>query len=126
MKLVTLLGAILITFALLSYGIGFISIQRFKIITSGVLIFLSLGVLLDIVAVSLMIAGAKTTPFTWHGLIGYSASVTMIINLILVWQIYIKKGMYSKIRKSVITYSKFAFGWWLITYITGSLMVLWL
>ena len=125
MKLVTLLGAILITFALLSYGIGFISIQRFKIITSGVLIFLSLGVLLDIVAVALMIAGTEKTPFSSHGLLGYSASILMIVNLILIWQIYIKTGMHSKIRKSVVTYSKFAFGWWVITYITGSLIVLW-
>lgn len=125
MSLVTLIGAILITFALLLYGIGFINIQRFKLITPGVMIFISFGVLMDLAAVSLMIMGAESTPFTAHGLIGYSATITMLINLFLIWRIYLINGMHSKIGKNVITYSKLAFGWWVITYITGSLMVLW-
>ena len=127
MNLISLTGAFIITLALLSYGIGSISVQRFKTVTSGVLIFLSLGVFLDLVAVTLMIMGmeADGTAFTLHGILGYSATLTMLIDLFLIWRTYLKNGMQSKISKPLVIYSKFAYSWWVIAYITGSLLVLW-
>ena len=121
----TLTGAFLITLALLLYGIGSISIQRLKTISYGVLIFLTLGVIIDLLAVSMMILGARGKVFTMHGLLGYTATFTMIINLILVWHAYFKNGLRSEIEKRLLTYSKYAYGWWVITYITGSLLILW-
>jgi len=121
----TLTGAFLITLALLLYGIGSISIQRLKTISYGVLIFLTLGVIIDLVAVSMMILGASGKVITKHGMLGYTATVTMIINLILVWRAYFKNGLRSEIKKGLVIYSKYAYGWWVITYITGSLMILW-
>jgi hypothetical protein len=90
-----------------------------------VLIFLSLGVLLDFVAVTLMIMGSRRGVFSPHGILGYSAMLTMIINLILIWQWYIKNGFDSIISKSILEYTKYAYAWWLIAYITGSLLVIW-
>jgi len=72
-----------------------------------------------------MVLGTEGTPFTPHGFIGFSATLTMFVNFILVGRIFLKNGMHSKIQKSIVTYSKYAFGWWVLTYITGSLMVLW-
>jgi hypothetical protein len=125
MNPLSIVGAFIITLALLSYGIGSIAVQRFKIVTPGVLIFLTLGVLLDITAVIFMIIGSSKGAFTAHGILGYSAMLTMIINLVLIWRYYFKNGFDSIINNSVLLYSKIAYGWWVIAYITGSALVIW-
>jgi hypothetical protein len=125
MNPLSIVGAFIITLALLSYGIGSIAVQRFKIVTPGVLIFLTLGVLLDITAVIFMIIGSSKGAFTAHGILGYSAMLTMIINLVLIWRCYFKNGFDSIINNSVLLYSKIAYGWWVIAYITGSALVIW-
>jgi hypothetical protein len=125
MNPLAVIGAFIITLALLSYGISNIAVNRFKIVTPGILIFLTLGVILDIVAVIFMIVGSDKSAFTLHGILGYSAMLTMILDMILIWQCYFKNGFDSIISNSVLLYSKIAYGWWLITYITGSLLVIW-
>lgn len=120
----SLTGAVLVTFALLSYGIASISIQRFKMATSIVLWFLIAGVFLDISATCFMIIGSQNTPFTLHGFLGYSALMTMIVDLILIWMFYKKNGLNAFLSKQLLMYSKFAYGWWVIAYITGSLLVI--
>jgi len=125
MNFLAVVGAFIITLALLSYGIGSIAVVRFKIVTPGVLIFLTLGVILDFVAVAFMIIGSGKGAFTLHGYLGYSAMLTMIINLILVWRWYLKNGFDTIISNWIILYSKIAYAWWLIVYITGSLLVIW-
>jgi hypothetical protein len=125
MSLISIIGAFVITLALLSYGIGSIAVQRFKIVTPGVLIFLTLGVLLDVIAATFMIIGSNEGAFTFHGILGYSATLTMIIDLTLIWRCYLKNGFDSVIKKSTLLYSKFAYAWWLIMYITNSIMEIW-
>lgn len=125
MKLISLTGAFLITLALLSYGIGSISIQRFKMVTTGVLVFLTLGIILDLIAVTFMIIGSLNGTFTLHGVLGFTAVLTMLIDVILVWRSFFKNGLESFIDKRIVTYSKYAYGWWVITYLTGSLLILW-
>lgn len=125
MNILAIIGAFIITLAFLSYGVGSIAVQRFKIITPGVLIFISLGVFLDIVAVMFMIIGSEKSAFSLHGILGYSAMLTMVVDLFLVWRSYLKNGWDSPIKKSILTFSKFAYAWWVIAYITGSLLVIW-
>lgn len=125
MTSLSIIGAFVITLSLLSYGIASISIQRFKIVTPGVFVFLVLGVLLDLTAATFMIIGSSKGAFTPHGILGYSAMLTMIINLILIWWWYIKNGFDTIISNSILLYSKIAYGWWLIAYLTGSLLVIW-
>lgn len=125
MQPLAILGAFIITLSLLSYGIGSIAIHRFKIVTPGVLIFLTLGVLLDIVAATFMIINSSKGAFTLHGILGYSGMLTMIINLILIWWWYFENGFDTIISKSILLYSKIAYAWWLIVYITGSVLVIW-
>ena len=55
MSFISVVGAFLITFALISYGVGSISIQRFSQISKEVLWFLSMGVVLNISAIILLI-----------------------------------------------------------------------
>ena len=125
MNPLAIIGAFIVTIAFLSYGIGNIAVQRFKIVTPGVLIFLTLGVLMDFVAVTFMIIGSRKGAFTPHSILGYSAMFTMIINMILIWWWYLKNGFDSIINNSIILYSKIAYAWWIIAYIAGSILVIW-
>jgi len=125
MSIISIIGAFIITLALLLYGIGSIAVQRFKIVTPGILTFLTLGVLLDLIAVTLMIIGSTKGAFTTHGILGYSATLTMIVDMVLIWRCYFKNGFDSIIKNSILLYSKIAYGWWLIAYITGSIIVIW-
>lgn len=125
MNPLSIIGAFVITLALLSYGIGSISLQRFKLVTPLVLIFLTLGVMLDLTAVIFMIIGSNKTAFTVHGVLGYSAMLTMILDTFFVWRFYFKKGFDAEISKNVINYTKFAYLWWVIAYLTGSSLIIW-
>lgn len=126
MNILSIIGAFIITFALLSYGIGCISVIRFKLLSTWVLTFLTLGLILDIGAVGFMIAGSGDTPFNLHGLLGYSGILVMLINVILIWKVYLANGIDSKMSVKIVRYTKYAYLWWLIVYFTGSLLVIWL
>jgi hypothetical protein len=125
MEPLAIIGAFIITLALLSYGIGSISVQRFKFITPSVLIFLTLGILLDITAVGFMIMGSDKGILSVHGLLGYSAMITMILDTFFIWRFYLKNGYDVEIPKKIITYTKYAYSWWVIAYLTGSILVIW-
>lgn len=124
MNPVSMVGAVLVTLALISYGIGSFALQKSKQVTGKVLGFLSSGIVLDIAATICMIIGSKNTPFTIHGFLGYSAFLVMFIDLVLVWRVRRNKGMNGKIGKALLLYAKLAYGWWVIAYITGSLLVM--
>ena len=125
MNFLSLVGAFLITLALLSYGIASITIQRFKIVTPGMLVFFIVGVILDLTAIAFMINGSSKGIFTLHGILGYTATLTMIIDLLLILKSYFKNGFDSLINNSVLLSSKIAYAWYLLVYITGSLLVIW-
>jgi hypothetical protein len=125
MNPLSIVGAFIITLSLLAYGIGSISLIRFRIVGSIVLIFLSLGVLFDVAAITLMIIGASGKPFTLHGILGYSALIVMFIDTILVWRVYFKHGIDAYVKRKFLRYPKYAYLWWIIAYLTGSLIILW-
>lgn len=125
MNSLSIVGAFIMTLSLLAYGIGSISLSRFRIIGSIVLIFLSLGIVFDIAAIVLMVLGAKGTPFTLHGLLGYSAFLMMLSDTIWAWYLYFKHGIDSPINNKYHWFARFAYLWWVVAYLTGSLIVLW-
>lgn len=125
MNILSLIGASIITLSFLSYGIGSISLQRFKVLSLGVLVFISLGVFLDIVAITFMIAGSSMSKLSVHSILGFSAIFMMLVNLFLILRLYAHKGMHAKISRSMVNFSRIAYAWWIIAYLTGSLLVLW-
>ena len=125
MNPLSLIGAFVITLALLSYGIGSISVQHFKLVSRGVLFFLTFGVLLDLTAIGFMISGSDKGVFSLHGILGFTASVTIVVDTALIWRSYLQNGIDSVINKSVLLFSKIAYAWWLIVYFTGSLLIIW-
>lgn len=124
MKTISIIGATIVTFALISYSIGVITEQRKKKITSRVLGFITVGIFLDITATICMIIGSSNTPFTFHGFLGYSALLGMLIDVILIWKFYQKFGSTETVSKSLNTFTLIAYLWWVIAYITGSLLVM--
>lgn len=124
MNTLSIIGATIVTLALLSYSIGILSEQFKRKILPRVLIFITLGVVLDVTATVFMILGSRNSPFTIHGFIGYSALIVMLIELIRIWQAYKKAGMNSEVPKALHLYSRVAYIWWVLAYITGSLIAM--
>ena len=83
MKTILILGTSIVNLALISYSIAVITEQRRHALSSRVLVFLSMGLVLDITATILMIIGSENPAFTLHGLIGYSSLTGMLIDAIL-------------------------------------------
>lgn len=125
MNPLAIIGAFIITLSFLAYGIGSISLVRFRIIGRIVLTFLSLGVILDLVAIFLMMLGSKATPFTLHGFLGAVAFWVMFIDTVWCWKIYFTYGRDRKARESHIVYTKTAYMFWVVAYFTGSIIVIW-
>lgn len=124
MNTLSIIGASIVTLALISYSIGIISEQIKKRIIPRVMVFITLGVVLDVTATIFMILGSKNSPFTLHGSIGYSALIAMLIELVRIWRAYNKLGMGAEVPRRVHLYSRYAYIWWVIAYITGSLIAM--
>ena len=115
-------GTRIVVLALISYSIGIITEQKKHKINSFVLVFLSLGIVLDITATIFMIAGSPNSPFTLHGFLGYSALGAMLVDTFLVWKFRLKNGL-QDVPKGLHLYSRYAYLWWIIAFVTGSLLV---
>ena len=124
MNPLSMTGATIVTVALISYSIGIISEQVKKKLIPRVLVFITLGVVLDVTATIFMILGSKNSPFTLHGLIGYSALLAMIIEVTRIWNAFLKAGLRSDVPSRVHLYSRYAYIWWVIAYITGTLIAI--
>ncbi len=124
MKTAAVTGSFIVMFALLFYSIGFLKVRKVKIINTFVLVFYTIGVLLDITATTFMIFGSTKGLITTHGLFGYSALLGMLTDTILFWRYNLKYGSSKPIRKSLHLYSQIAYTWWIIAFITGGILVL--
>jgi hypothetical protein len=123
MKPLAMIAATVVTLALISYCIAIITEQRKRLVVNSVLIFLSIGVLLDISSTSMMIIVSENSPFTLHGIMGYSSLLLMLIDAVLLWRFRIKNGPEVQVTKGIHIYSRIAIVLWVAAYITGSLMV---
>jgi len=124
MNTISMIGAIIVTLALISYSIGVIAEQKQKQVVQTVLLFITTGIFLDITATIFMIIGSTNSPFTLHGFLGYSALAAMLIDVVLIWDFHKKHGSAEKVPKKLHRYTLLAYSWWVIAYITGSLLVM--
>lgn len=123
MNNLVLTGTIVVFFALSFYTIGIVREQRSKAVSQFVLLFLSLGLIFDITATLFMIFGSSATGITLHGIIGYSSLLGMLIDNILLWRLRLKSGINTSVPNSIHLYSRYAYAWWDIAFITGALLV---
>jgi hypothetical protein len=119
----SLTGIIIVQSALVSYSIAIISEQRKRLVNPKVLMFLFVGVLLDVTATAFMIIGSSHGAFTLHGILGYSSLTGMFIDAILVYRFYRRNGSILKVPNGIYWYSLGAYIWWIAAYITGALLV---
>ncbi len=117
------IAATVVTLALISYSIAILTEQKKRKVINLVLIFLTLGVILDVSATAMMIIVSENSPFTLHGILGYSSLTAMLIDAVLLWRFRMKKGPEEKVSRPVHLYSRIAYLWWVAAYITGTLMV---
>lgn len=118
------IGTSIVIFALASYSIGILTEQRIKCITKRVITFVTLGVVLDITATIFMIIGSDKGGLTLHGFIGYSSLLGMLLDVILMWVRIVKHGINKEVTKPLHLYSRYAYIWWVLAFITGGLLVL--
>lgn len=123
MKSIVLVGITIVNLALICYSIGIIKEQRIKVVTNAVILFVTLGVSFDIISTCCMIIGSTHTALSSHGLLGYSALILMLVDCILLWKHRIKSGNTIPVSKKLNLYSRFAYIWWVLAYITGAIIV---
>jgi len=124
MKPLAVFAATIVTLALISYSIAILTEQKKKLVINRVLVFLTLGVVLDISATIMMIIVSENSPFTIHGILGYSSLSLMLIDAILLWRFRIRRGAGEVVSRGVHLYSRIAYIWWVLAYITGTMMVM--
>jgi len=124
MKSLAIFAATVVTLALISYSIAILTEQRKMLVINRVLVFLTLGVVLDISATIMMIIVSENSPFTIHGILGYSSLTLMLIDAILLWRFRIRRGAGEVVSRGVHLYSRIAYIWWVLAYITGTMMVM--
>ncbi len=115
MKPILIAGSSLVTVALVLYTISYFKFHRRKSITKQILSFQTIALFFDIAATTLMIIGSENSPFTLHGMLGYSALMVMILDTSFFWRKR-KSGSYGWLTK----YSTVAWIWWVAAYVTGS------
>ena len=119
----SMIGASIVIFALLSYSLSIISEQRKKLVTPFVLRFLTIGIILDITATTFMIIGSTKSAFTLHGILGYSSLAAMFIDTILIWRFHLSNQKGTVVPTPLHLYSRYAYGWWVIAFFTGLMLV---
>lgn len=124
MNTISMIGAVVVTLALISYSIGVIAEQRKHKLVKTVLLFITVGIVLDVTATICMILGSSNSPFTLHGFLGYSALLGMLIDVVLIWKFYNKNGVDVEVPKKLHRYTLIAYLWWVVAYITGSMLVM--
>lgn len=122
MKPVLIAGTIIVNLALVCYTIGIISEQRKHRVTKSILGLLTVGVIFDITATICMILGSTQSPFTLHGILGYSSLTAMSVDAILIWRHWLRAGE-NLVPRGLHLYSRIAYIWWVLAYITGAALV---
>lgn len=123
MSPILLAGTAIVHLALVAYTIGIVSEQRNRRVSRFALNFLTVGVVLDITATACMIAGSSSGPFTAHGLLGFSSLAAMLLETTFAWRHRHTQGD-AEVPHWLHLYSRIAYGWWLVAYVTGAMLVM--
>jgi hypothetical protein len=118
------IGTRIVVLALIAYSIGMLIEQKTRLVRTAVVVFLTLGITMDIAATTLMIMGSAKPPFSVHGALGYSALFVMLLATILLWRHRLNSGSLAEVPMGLHLYSRYAYAWWVLTFVVGGLLVL--
>jgi len=124
MSLVLTAGIIIVNFALVAYSLSFINLVRKKSIGFTYLLFLTIGVLFDITSTVCMMIGSGKGIITIHGIIGYSALIAMITDMLISYRFSFKFGKNTSISSRIYIFSYLVYFYWVIAYLTGAIIVM--
>jgi len=116
-------AVLIVHLALLCYTVGVITEQRTRRVTSRVSAWLTFGVVFDVLATLGMILGTDRGAFTLHGVLGYSALTAMVIDLARLRSHHSRHGD-AEVPRGLHLYSRYAYLWWVVAYITGAALVM--
>lgn len=123
MKPVLIAGITIVNLALLSYTTAIVIQNRTRSITSRTLLFLTIGVILDITSTICMIIGSGHF-ITLHGIIGYSSLAGMLADTYMSWRHASNVGKDAAISPAFKRWSNIAYSYWILAYITGAILVM--
>jgi hypothetical protein len=126
MNPISVVGALVMTLSFLAYGIGSVTLERFKIVGSIVLIFFSLGLLFETSAIVLMYIGSDGKFGGMHSLVGVFAFLLMAVNTTWVWSVYVRKGIDANVNTALLHYTKTAYFIWVLAYLAGIVVLIWI
>jgi hypothetical protein len=115
-------GTRIVVLTLIAYSIGFFIEQKTRLVRSPALSFLTLGLMLDIAATVLMIVGSARSPFSMHGVLGYSALFAMLLATVLLWRNRSASRPDAEVPSRLHLYLKYAYAWWIFTFVVGGLL----
>jgi heme A synthase len=118
------IGTKIVFIALLFYSVGIFTEQKKKHVTNIVLSFITLGIVFDITATTFMIIGSSNEVFTLHGVLGYSSLTAMFIDAVLLWRYRLKNSVDTQVTNGLHLYSRIAYIWWVLAFITGGALVM--
>ena len=124
MNILLVYGTRIVLLALIAYSIAIITEQKTHRISNTVLWFITAGIILDVTATIFMIKGSSNPAFTLHGLLGYSSLAGMLIDTVLIWRHRLLTSATSEVPKTLHLYSRYAYIWWILAFITGGALVL--
>lgn len=118
MNVLLVTAVIIVFFAFASYTTAVVLQIRRRTMASLMSVFLTAGVVLDVTSTSFMIAGSRRIPFTFHGVLGYSALLLMATDLVLMWRFY-ARNRGTRITDGLHRYSLIAYSWWVVAFAAG-------
>jgi hypothetical protein len=124
MTKIILAGILMVNLALIAYSVAIFTEQKTKTAGNYVLIFLTTGVVLDISATVCMIIGSTHTSLSSHGIFGYTALLGMLVDCYRLWKHRFNQGLNLQIKKSLHLYTRYAYVWWVLAYITGVIIII--
>lgn len=124
MKTVLIFATVIVNFALIFYSIAIITEQFRHSLSGRILGFVSAGLAFDLTSTVLMIIGSENPPFTLHGILGYSSLTGMLVDAFLLWRLRIRRGRGSAVPAALHLYTRVAYIWWIMAYLTGVLIVI--
>lgn len=119
-------GAFLMTLAFLSLGIGSVSLERFRIVGTMVLIFMSTGVLFNAGAILLLFWKASAELYSVYGLLGFFAFLVVLVNTGWTWRVYVRRGIDGMVSPRLVKYTKIAYAVWGVSYLSGMIFLIWI
>lgn len=123
MKPILIAGTTIVNLALIAYSIGVFKQRKAKMLNKSVLTFLSLGVIFDITATICMVIGSSKGGLSFHGFIGYSSLLGMLIDIYFSYRKVAKNGIGVELSQKFNQNTTVAYLYWVAAYITGALIV---